>query len=87
MRQIEKYRSEGYEVLYLDEKCFYSPDTASMFWSNDTEKCTLLVPRLKVKWIIVYQAGSTKGSVPILSSFVKKYFKNHILTIMTTRLI
>ena len=87
LRQIEKYRSEGFVVLYLDEKWFYFPDSASMVWSNNTEKCTLSVPSLKVTWIIVYQAGSTKGSAPILSSFVKKYFKNHILTIMTTRLI
>ena len=41
LQQIEKYQSEGYLIVYLDETWFDSRDMARMLWSDKTEKYTL----------------------------------------------
>ena len=63
LRQVEKFRSERYLIVYLDETCFYSHNTARMVWSDNTEKCTLSATPSKGKRIIICHTGSTEGFV------------------------
>ena len=39
LRQIEKYQSESYLIVFLNETWFDSHDKVRMVWSDDTEKC------------------------------------------------
>ena len=84
MRQIKRYQSEGYLNVYLDEKWFDSHDTASMVWSDNTEKCTLSAPTLKGKRIVTGHDGSTKGFVSNSLLICEKMISDHMLIIMKT---
>ena len=84
MQQIKRYQLQGYLNVYLGEKWFDSHDTASMVWSDDTEKCTRSVPTLKGKRIVTGHDGSTKGFVPNSLLICEKIISDHMLIIMTT---
>ena len=54
LRQVEKFRSDGSLIVYLDETWFDSHDTARVVWSDNTENVPLQYHIQKVKgWIYV----------------------------------
>ena len=61
--EIEKYRSQGYLIVYLDETWFDSHDTVKKIWTDCTKESALSAPVSKGKRVVICHAGSVKGFV------------------------
>ena len=58
--EIEKYRSESYLIVYLDEIWFDSHDTTRLLRSNSIRDCSVLAPLLRWQKVVLFQVGNTE---------------------------
>lgn len=63
LKQIEKHREKGNQIIYLDETWYDTHDVSKKGWQKDGITCALNVPASRGKRIIILHAGSEKGWV------------------------
>lgn len=63
LRQVRKYRKEGWNVVYNDETYIHSSHTVPHAWDDDSLKC-LKAPITKGQRLIIVHCGGSTGFIP-----------------------
>ena len=58
--KVQKYREDGYLIVYLDQTWFLSHDTVQMLWSGSTKSCSLSELSPRGKRVVKCHAGQSK---------------------------
>lgn len=64
LHRLHQLRSQGYDVVYLDETWFDTHDTVKKGWDDGTCGCAINVPVSRGKRIMVLHAGGAEGWAP-----------------------
>ena len=59
--KVQKYREDGYLIVYLDKTWFVSHDAVHMLWSNGTKSCSLSGPPPRRKQVALCHVGNSKS--------------------------
>ena len=72
--KVQKYREDGYLIVYLDETWFLSHDTVRILWSDSTKSCSLSGLLSRGKWVVkCHHAGNSKSFLEYSLSFCGKW--------------
>ena len=79
---MQKYREDGYLIVYLDETWFLLHDTVRMLWYDSTKSCSLSGPPPRGKRVVIYFAGKSKSILENSLFLCGNNFQCHMRTTM-----